>query len=125
MPCPIQMPPPRREHSCSRAPTGASSFLTVTTIGISCRRTSNMKMPITQNAIRITAAGLAFLLPALLLGDNGGLTGDSSINPGDSTAYGTLPILNVGGAANAEGLLQFDLSKLAPGTTGASVTAAT
>ena len=77
-----------------------------------------MKMPTKPNAIRITAASLAFFLPALLLGDSAPLTGDAYINPGDSNPYGALPVINVGGATNSEGLLQFDLSKLAPGTSG-------
>jgi Collagen triple helix repeat (20 copies) len=83
-----------------------------------------MKMQIKPNAIRITAASLAFFLPALLLGDGAPLAGDAYINPGDSTPYGGLPVINVGGATNSEGLLQFDLSNLAPGTTGASVSSA-
>ena len=84
-----------------------------------------MKMPIKPNAVRITAACLAFFLPALLLADGVPLTGDAYINPGVSGSYGALPVINIGGATNSEGLLQFDLSKLAPGTTGASVSSAT
>jgi hypothetical protein len=84
-----------------------------------------MKMPIKPNAIRITAVSLAFFLPALLLGDGAPLAGDAYINPGDSASYGALPVIEIGGATNSEGLLQFDLSKLAPGTTGASVSSAT
>jgi hypothetical protein len=34
-------------------------------------------------------------------------------------------VIDIGGATTSEGLLQFDLSKLAPGTTGASVSSAT
>ena len=77
-----------------------------------------------MNAIRITAASLAFFLPALLLGDSAPLAGDAYINPGESASYGALPVIDIGGATNSEGLLQFDLSKLAPGTTGASVSSA-
>jgi hypothetical protein len=84
-----------------------------------------MKMPIKPNAIRITAASLAFFLPALLLGDGAPLAGDAYINPGVAGSYGALPVIDIGGATNSEGLLQFDLSKLAPGTTGASVSSAT
>ncbi len=84
-----------------------------------------MKMPIKPNAIRITAASLAFFLPALLLGDGAPLAGDAYINPGVSASYGALPVIEIGGSSNSEGLLQFDLSKLAPGTTGASVISAT
>jgi hypothetical protein len=84
-----------------------------------------MKMPIKPNAIRVTAASLAFFLPALLLADSAPLTGDAYINPGDSNPYGALPVINIGDATSSEGLLQFDLSKLAPGTTGASVSSAT
>jgi hypothetical protein len=83
-----------------------------------------MRMPIRMNAIRITAATLAFFLPALLLADDASLAGDAYINPGVSTPYGALPVINVGGAANSEGLFQFDLSKLPAGTTGGSVSSA-
>lgn len=83
-----------------------------------------MKMLIRPNAIRIIAASLAFFLPALLLGDNAPLTGDAYINPGESALYGALPVINIGGATNSEGLLRFDLSKLASGITGASVNSA-
>src|SRR5665213_215210 len=105
-----------KEPLCPCRAAGLSSSRTGITIGISCRRISNMKMPIKPNAIRIAAASLAFFLPALLLGDGAPLTGDAYINPGQSASYGALPVIDIGGAAGSEGLLQFDLSKLAPGT---------
>src|SRR6476469_932669 len=51
------------------------------------------------------------------------LTGDTYVSSSSpSSAYGTLPFLNVGNGSSA--LVQFDLSSLPSGTTSASVTKA-
>ena len=57
-----------------------------------------MKKPLFSQIIRLAAAGLALLLPALVWADTAKLAGDSFINPGDGTNYGSLPTVNVGGA---------------------------
>jgi hypothetical protein len=49
------------------------------------------------------------------------LTGDAFIQPGVATNYGATPTVNVGGALGLQGLVQFDLTLLPPGTTAASV----
>ena len=75
-----------------------------------------MKKPVFSKVVRL-AAGLALLLPALVWADTAKLAGDTSINPGDGTNYGSLPTVNVGGATSSSGLLIFDLSTL-PATSG-------
>jgi len=77
-----------------------------------------------SSTIRIAAASLIFLLPTLALADTAPLIGDSYINPGSTANFGNLPGLNVGGSANSEGLLLFDLTKLSAGVTGNSVVSA-
>ena len=76
-----------------------------------------MKKPVFSKIVRLAAAGLALLLPALVWADTAKLAGDTSINPGDGTNYGSLPTVNVGGATTSSGLLVFDLSTL-PATSG-------
>ncbi len=76
-----------------------------------------MKKPVFSKIIRLAAAGLTLLLPALVSADTAKLAGDTSINPGDGTNYGSLPTVNVGGATSSSGLLVFDLSTL-PATSG-------
>ena len=76
-----------------------------------------MKKPVFSQIIRLAAAGLALLLPALVWADTARLAGDTFINPGDGTNYGSLPTVNVGGATSSSGLLVFDLSAL-PATSG-------
>ena len=71
-----------------------------------------MKKPVFSKIIRLAAAGLALLLPALVWADTARLAGDTFINPGDGTNYGNLPNVNVGGATSSSGLLVFDLSTL-------------
>jgi hypothetical protein len=53
------------------------------------------------------------------------LVADASFANGNAGQFGGTVTVNVGGAAGYQGLLQFDLSKLPPGTTGASVSSAT
>ena len=62
--------------------------------------------------VRLAAAGAALLLPTLTWADNGTLTGDASVTPGNGTNYGALPTINVGGAAHSQGLVGFDLPAL-------------
>jgi hypothetical protein len=76
-----------------------------------------MKTTASSRTTRLAAAGLALLLPALALADSAKLAGDAYVNPGDGANYGTLPTVNVGGAAASSGLLLFDLTTL-PSTTG-------
>jgi hypothetical protein len=83
-----------------------------------------MKMPTKSNGIRIAAIGLAVFLPAMLAAGSAPLSGDAYINPGDSNNYGGQPGIDIGGANNSEGLLQFDLSKLPAGETSANVSSA-
>ncbi len=52
------------------------------------------------------------------------LVGDAFIQPGGATNYGALIMVNVGGVAGFQGLVQFDLSMLPPGTTAANISAA-
>jgi hypothetical protein len=65
---------------------------------------------------RWAAAGLALLLPVLAWADTARLAGDAYVNPGDPLNYGGAPGINVGGAAAAKGLVQFDLTSLPAGT---------
>jgi hypothetical protein len=76
-----------------------------------------MTKPVFTKTIRLSAATLALLLPALTWADTARLAGDAYINPGDGTTYGGLPTVNVGSATQSSGLLIFDLSTL-PSTTG-------
>jgi collagen triple helix repeat protein len=78
-----------------------------------------------SNAIRCAVSGIALLVPALMLANTAPLTGDTYINPGSAGNFGALPGINLGGAAGAEGLLLFDLTKLPAGATGNQVVSAT
>ena len=53
------------------------------------------------------------------------LIGDAFFNPGLANNFGATVNLNVGGVAGSQGLVQFDLGKLPPGTIGSSVMVAT
>ncbi len=75
-----------------------------------------MKKVILSTAIRPVALGCLLLLPTLSWADSAPLAADAFINPGDASNYGVLPTINVGGAANSQGLLQFNLGSLAGGT---------
>jgi hypothetical protein len=64
------------------------------------------------------------LSPAAIWAQTVPLVGDTFVIPGNPTNYGSTVNVNVGGSLSEQGLLQFDLSELPPGTTAASVTAA-
>jgi hypothetical protein len=49
---------------------------------------------------------------------------DTFLSPGNATNFGTSPLINVGGAAAYQGLIQFDLAGLPVGTTSASISKA-
>jgi hypothetical protein len=53
------------------------------------------------------------------------LVGDAFFTPGNATNFGATPSVNIGGASGDQGLVQFDLTKLPPGTTASSVSGAT
>src|SRR5258707_5345007 len=91
----------------------------VTTIGTSFLRTEGdraMKKIILSNTIRLAATATALLLPCLTWADTAPLAGDAFINAGDGSNYGSLPAVNVGGVANSQGLLLFNLGSLPGGT---------
>ncbi len=75
-----------------------------------------MTKPVFTKTIRLSAAALALLLPALTWADTARLAGDTYINAGDGANYGGLPTVNVGGATQSSGLLLFDLSTLSSTT---------
>ena len=52
------------------------------------------------------------------------LVGDAFFAVGNNTNFGTAVTVNVGGAGRFQGLVQFDLSLLPPGTTASSVSSA-
>ncbi len=80
-----------------------------------------MKRQTILHTIKIGLAGCVLLLPSLAWGDTAPLVGDAHVTPGDSTPYGGLPTINIGGAPGSQGLVQFDLTNFPPGTTGGSV----
>src|ERR1035438_2889559 len=65
------------------------------------------------------------LLPLAVSAQSLTLTADTYVNPGGVTNYGTSAGFNVGGAAASQGLIQFDLSSLPPGTTSSQISKAT
>lgn len=65
------------------------------------------------------------LLPAAVFAQAVPLTQDAYFVPGSTANYGAAVTLNVGGAANAQALVQFDLSTLPAGTTQANIAKAT
>jgi hypothetical protein len=69
--------------------------------------------------------GVFALLQAAAWAQTVPLTGDAVIVPGNTSNFGALQTVNVGGPSSYQGLLQFDLSKLPAGTTAASVSGAT
>jgi hypothetical protein len=81
----------------------------------------------TTRTIRMISAAVAMLaigvVPSLAWADTAPLLGDSYTILGNATNFGSLPLVSVG-ANGAKGLLQFDLSKLPAGVTGASVSSA-
>lgn len=64
-------------------------------------------------------------LPAGALAQNVPLTQDAYVVPGNGANYGTITMMNVGGSTENQGLIQFDLSTLPPGTTRANIARAT
>jgi hypothetical protein len=63
----------------------------------------------------LQATGWAQMLP---------LTGDAFIMPGSASNFGGTVNVNIGGVSGYQGLFQFDLSKLPPGTIAANVSSA-
>lgn len=71
------------------------------------------------------AIGALALLHTAAWAQTAPLVGDVFINPGVGSNFGGTVNVNVGGVAGSEGLIQFDLTKLPPGTLSSSVSAAT
>src|SRR5271165_6434952 len=71
------------------------------------------------------AIGALAILQTAAWAQTAPLVGDAFINPGVGSNFGGTVNVNVGGLAGSEGLFQFDLTKLPPGTTASSVSAAT
>jgi collagen triple helix repeat protein len=69
----------------------------------------------------LLAVGLASFLQSVIWADGVQLVGDSYFNPGGSGVAGALSTINIGGAANSQGLLQFSFAALPAGTTAAQV----
>jgi hypothetical protein len=69
--------------------------------------------------------GALALLTAAAWGQTVPLAGDAFFASGVATNFGASPNVNVGGVPGYQGLFQFDLSKLPPGTLSSSVTVAT
>ena len=61
--------------------------------------------------MQLAAVGCALLLPLIARADTAPLAADAYINPGSALAFGGLPTLNIGGATNSQGLIQFDLTQ--------------
>src|SRR5262249_20658159 len=68
--------------------------------------------------------GVLGLIQAAAWAQTSPLVGDGFIQPGSGTNFGGTPTVNVGGVNGFQGLLQFDLTILPPGTTAASVSSA-
>src|SRR5215471_16252953 len=67
--------------------------------------------------------GLA-LMQAIAWAQTVPLVGDAFITPGSASNFGGTVNVNVGGVSGFQGLFQFDLSKLPPGTTAANILSA-
>jgi hypothetical protein len=72
-----------------------------------------------------TAVLLVVSAPAVMWAQSLTVQQDSFYAPGSASNYGTLPTIDVGGATQFCGLVQFDLSVLPNGTAGAQVSRAT
>lgn len=72
----------------------------------------------------VLAAGLFAMLPAAFWGQTVPLVGDTFVQPGGSSNYGSAITVNLGGVSGYQGLVQFDLSTLPVGTTAVSVASA-
>jgi hypothetical protein len=76
--------------------------------------------------LSLAAICAVILLPLGVSAQNMTLTQDTFITPGNVTNYGTAIGINVGGSPTAsQGLIQFDLSSLPPGTTASQISKAT
>jgi len=64
-------------------------------------------------------------LPAAACAQTAPLVGDTQIAPGDIHNYGSAPVVSVGGPSGYEGLFQFNLADLPPGTSPATIANAT
>lgn len=73
----------------------------------------------------LSGLGLLALSQAAAWAQSAPLVGDAFFNPGVANNFGSTVNLNVGGIAGSQALVQFDLGKLPPGTTGSSVMVAT
>jgi hypothetical protein len=73
---------------------------------------------------RLLAPGILWLVPAAIFAQSVPLVQDSWVIPQNGANYGNAQILNVGGAAAAQSLLQFDLTLLPAGISGAGVSKA-
>ena len=69
-----------------------------------------------SQTVRLGVVGLALLLPALSQADTAPLTGDAFIQSGNPDNFGNLPNIDLGGASAYQGLIQFDLSAIPPGS---------
>lgn len=69
-----------------------------------------------SRTMRLASAGCVLLFPGMALAQTAPIAGDAFIVPGDGTNYGNLPTINVGGTANSQGLLVFDLSQFTGST---------
>ncbi|HTS46799.1 MAG TPA: hypothetical protein VMH05_02580, partial [Bryobacteraceae bacterium] len=71
--------------------------------------------------------GIAVLVSsqAAMWADEAHLVGDAYFASGNSGHFGSTITVNVGGPTSFQGLLQFDLSTLPPGTTTAQISNAT
>ncbi|MBZ5677903.1 MAG: DNRLRE domain-containing protein [Acidobacteriia bacterium] len=65
------------------------------------------------------------ILPAAAWAQSTPLVGDAFFNPGVANNFGATVNLNVGGTTQSQSLVQFDLTKLPPGTISSSVLVAT
>ena len=77
-----------------------------------------------QKALLLAASGL-LLIESLAFAQTSPLTGDAQIAPGSPQRYGSAPLVNVGGPSGFQGLFQFNLADLPPGTAPASIASAT
>ena len=73
----------------------------------------------------VLAVCLFALLEAGAYAQTAPLTGDTQIAPGSAQNYGAAPLVSVGGPSGFEGLFQFDLADLPPGTAPGTIANAT
>src|ERR1022692_373899 len=75
--------------------------------------------------LSLAAMVAVILLPWAASAQSMALVQDTYVTPGNATNYGTSISINVGGPPASQGLIQFDLSSLPPGTTSSQVAKAT